>query len=338
MTDRAVTHPDVHAPWRQWSEDATLHVACAYSNPCRWRTRRVLMNDFRQHMQTSPNVALHVAELAYGDRPFEVTGSDPLDVQLQTAHELWHKENILNVAIQRFPAGWQYGAIIDADFHMTRRDWALEAVHQLQHFDFVQLFSTYTDLTAEHRPYRLMPSFAWNHVNRSRPDVPLSVAYGGYGANSPGATGGAWAFRRGAFDAVGGLLDVCVLGSADWHMAFGLAGKRSGAPETSRCSQPYMAAVGRWQQRASVLRANIGYVDNHAIHYFHGSKVLRGYGERWRILRDNDFDPSVDIVRDWQGIWQLAGNKPRLRDGIRAYFRSRNEDDPALRGAERALV
>src|SRR6266849_1578002 len=96
-------HPDVHAPWKQWSEDAVLHVACAYSNPHRWRTRRLLMNDFRQHMQGSPNVALHVAELAYGHRPFEVTGADSGDIQLRTSDELWHKENILNVAIQRFP-------------------------------------------------------------------------------------------------------------------------------------------------------------------------------------------------------------------------------------------
>ena len=56
--------------------------------------------------QASPNVALHVAELAYGERPFEVTGDDPGDVQLRTVPELWHKENILNVAVQRFPAGW----------------------------------------------------------------------------------------------------------------------------------------------------------------------------------------------------------------------------------------
>ena len=66
-------HPDIHEPWQQWSNDATLHVASAYSNPLRWRTRRVLMNDFRQHMAASPNVALHAGELAYGDRPFEVT-------------------------------------------------------------------------------------------------------------------------------------------------------------------------------------------------------------------------------------------------------------------------
>lgn len=291
------------------------------------------MNDFRQHMAAVANVVLHAGELAYGDRPFEVTGGDPNDVQLRTAHELWHKENILNIVIQRFPAEWQYGAIIDADFHMTRRDWALEAIHQLQHFDFVQLFSTYSDLSAECRPYRVMPSFAWVHWHGHEPrghEYP-------YGSGSPGATGGAWAFRRSAFDAVGGLLDVCILGSADWHMAFGLAGKVNTAPESTRCSQGYVEAVRRWQERAKILSANIGYVENHAIHNFHGSKIFRAYGDRWKILRDHDFDPARDIVRDWQGIWQLAGNKPGMRDDIRRYFRARNEDDPGLRGSERAL-
>jgi len=328
------THPDVHAPWQQWSQEETLHVACAYSNPLRWRTRRLLMNDFRRHMAASPNVSVHVGELAYGGRPFEVTGEDSNDVQLRTSHELWHKENILNVVIQRFPANWRYGAIIDADFHMTRRDWALEAIHQLQHYDFVQLFTSYADLSAQYRPYRIMPSFAWKHLHTSN----TTSSQGGYSAGGPGATGGAWAFRRSALDAVGGLLDVCILGSADWHMAFGLAGKANTAPEITRCSEPYMQAVRRWQERAAVLKQNVGYVQNHAIHHFHGSKVFRAYGERWKILRENNFDPAKDIVRDWQGIWQLAGNKPRLRDEIRGYFRARNEDDPALRGAEREFI
>jgi hypothetical protein len=325
-------HPDVHLPWKQWSEEATLHVASAYSNPLRWRTRRLLMNDFRRHMQSSPNVVLHAGELAYGDRPFEVTGDDANDVQLRTSHELWHKENILNIAVQRFPADWKYGAIIDADFHMTRHDWALEAIHQLQHFDFVQLFSTYTDLSQDKRPYRTMPSFAWVRNHRAE------AGRGGYGSRGPGATGGAWAFRRSAFDAVGGLLDTCVLGSADWHMAFGLAGNPSSAPESRLCSRPYMEAIQRWQDRAALLNGNIGCVENHAVHNFHGSKVFRAYGERWKILRDHDFNPAIDIARDWQGVWQLAGNKPKLRDEIRNYFRSRNEDDPGLRGSERFII
>jgi hypothetical protein len=99
-----------------------------------------------------------------------------------------------------------------------------------------------------------------------------------------------------------------------------------------------MRSVRQWQERAAGLKQNIGYVENHAIHHFHGSKVFRAYGERWKILRENNYDPATDLMKDWQGIWQLAGNKPKLRDEIRAYFRARNEDDRSLKGSERELV
>jgi hypothetical protein len=300
-------------------------------------------------------VVLHIGELAYGDRPFEMTGDDPNHVRLRTSHELWHKENILNLVVQRFPHDWRYGAVIDGDFHMTRRDWALEAIHQLQHYDFVQLFSCYSDLSAEHRPFRIMPSFAFNYVRgvkdpayRATLRAAASAPYGYYGvrpgapAKAPvrslGATGGAWAFRRSAFDAVGGLLDICILGSADWHMAFGLVGEVNAAAELRWCSKPYVEAVLRWQMRAAVLKKNIGYIENHAIHFFHGSKTSRAYGSRWRILLDNSYDPRTDISRDWQGVYQLTGNKPRLRDQIRAYFRDRNEDSPLLSPQEQHIV
>ena len=115
-------HPDVHTPWRPWSEEQIFHVAVAYSNPVRWASRRVLLNDFPGGYAASANVVLHVGESAYGDTPFEVTGDDPNDVQLRTSHELWRKENILNLVAQRFPPDWRYGAVIDGDFHMTRRD------------------------------------------------------------------------------------------------------------------------------------------------------------------------------------------------------------------------
>jgi hypothetical protein len=67
-------------------------------------------------------------------------------------------------------------------------------------------------------------------------------------------------------------------------------------------------------------------VDNHAIHYWHGPLRRRGYGDRVAILIDNAFDPTTDICHDWQGVLKLMGNKPRLRDAIRVYFRSRGED------------
>jgi hypothetical protein len=154
----------------------------------------------------------------------------------------------------------------------------------------------------------------------------------------PGATGGAWAWRHSAFDTVGGMLDTCILGSGDWHMAFGLIEATNVAAEMKRCTQPYVNHVLQWQARAAKLTRNIGCIDQHAIHHWHGSKTARQYGDRWSVLQKHGFDPHTDLTRDWQGVWSWTGNKPRLRDDVRRYFLERNEDGTGLLGSERPLV
>jgi hypothetical protein len=348
----SLQHPNVHVAQSPWAEKQTLHVAAAYANPCRWRTRRELMNDFRRHMQANPNVRLHVGEIAYGDRPFEVTqAGHPGDFQWRTRSELWHKENLLNLIVQRFPADWRYGAYVDGDFHFTRRDWALEAVHQLQHSDWVQLFSSYSDLGPDRRVLRTTNSFAYNwHVNGFR--LPPGYGAGGWktpaGSAAPyapavaarpsasitkpviapycGASGGAWAFRREAFDATGGLLDRCILGHADWFMTFGLVCSQAPDMHVDGYTDEYRRYITAWQGRAALLRQNIGYVEGYAIHAFHGDKAKRGYSTRDTILVKHGYRPLTDVYPDSQGVLQLSPAKPGLRDDIRAYFRSRSED------------
>ncbi|HVO97143.1 MAG TPA: hypothetical protein VMT15_03710 [Bryobacteraceae bacterium] len=344
-------HPDQHHPWTEWSEEQTLHVAVCYSNPFRWKTRRALANDCIRHLRATPNVRLHVGELAYGDRPFEITV--PGDIQLRTQHELFHKENILNRVIQTFLPDWKYGAYVDADFHLTRRDWALETIHQLQHHDFVQPFSSYADLTGEslgtgHLPIRINTGFAFNYVQNGY-RLPGGYSDGGWKQKSysyatagarrgVGATGGMWAFRRPAFDTVGGLLDKCILGHGDWFMAFGLVCEEVPDVHLGNYSADYRAAIAAWQGSASKLKQNIGYVDGFAVHHFHGSKVRRAYSHRDLILVRHQFVPTTDLRPDWQGIYQLTPDKPQLRDEIRRYFLSRSEDDPNLYGSEKTLV
>lgn len=337
-----------------------MHIACCYSNPFRWQTRRELFNDFRRHVESAANVKLYVGELAYGDRPHEVTSpNNPRDIQLRTATELFHKENILNRTIQAFPAGWKYGAWVDADFTFTRHDWALETVHQLQHYEFVQMFSSYSDLGGNtygqaHLPMRVTPSFAFNYV-QSGYQLPEGYGNGGwrklgidlgayYGGGEPGkprgvgATGGAWAFRNTSLDTVGGLLEACILGHADWFMAFGLVGEEAPDMHIDGYSADYRNAILSWQKNASRIKKNIGYVDCFAVHHFHGSKLRRRYSSRDLILVKNQFAPSLHLKKDFQGIWQLNPDHPALRDAIRAYFIERSENDPNLYEGEKTLV
>lgn len=351
-------HPNVHREFVEYSETELLHVVGVYSNPFRWQRRRHNFTDFQYHMRSSPNVRLYTVEVAFGDRPFEVTGNDPYDIQLRTDCMLWNKEQCINIGAQHFPAGWKYGGYVDGEFHMNRHDWALEAVHMLQHHSFVQLMSTYCDMTGEtatsylgHRPFLMRASFAWNYLHQEaflqarktgQPDsnyyMPLvksTVFPFGY---APGATGGGWAWRRDAFDMVGGMLDVCILGSADYHMAFGLVQANNTAAELKRCTAPYVEAVLQWQARAVKLsnntegRSPVGCVDNFGVHHFHGFKRERKFGERWNILLKHDFNPRTDLTRDNQGLWRWTGNKPALRDDIIRYMTERAEDGPMLLG------
>ena len=129
-----------------------------------------------------------------------------------------------------------------------------------------------------------------------------------------------------------GCSTTAVLGSADRHMAMALIGKAAlSLPAPLHPS--YRETVLAWQQRAEHhVRRNVNYVPGLLTHWWHGRKRDRDYGDRWRVLSRWQFNPTTDLRRDWlrEGLIELAHSHcPRLvglRDDIRRYLRSRNED------------
>lgn len=330
---------------------APLDVIAVIVNPCRYKSRYDLYRAFEAHMIES-GVRLHTVELAYGERPFEILGHSSLVdyTGLRTESELWHKENLINIGISRLPRDWKYVAWIDADIHFGRGSWAQETLHQLQHYAFVQPWSHAQDLGVNYEPLDRHASFAYcyrQHAQLPAADVKLRTAsglpYGPPPAPSGPVTptfpatgvynwhpGFAWAATRPAIDAVGGLIDWSILGASDHHMAKALVGRvREATPKD--LTPQYYAGLDRWQALAEKsIRRNIGYVPGTIIHYWHGEKTKRRYWDRWQILYTNRYDPTHDIKRDWQGVYQLdddgTSRAISLRDEIRAYFRERQED------------
>lgn len=297
---------------------APLYVVTSMFNPNRYQSRYRLWYGFEKHCIDSGAIP-YTVELSLRDRHHEVTvPEDPRHIQLRGESELWFKENLMNVGTSKLPADWEYVAFVDADFLFTRPDWATETVHMLQHYDVVQMFSHMTYETFDHRSHGTLNGFAYLHLNQAT--IPKHYGH-------QGAVGGAWAFRRSAFEKVGGLLDCCILGSADWHMAFAMAMRDDVHPDMNLSAAPgFVAAIKRWAERAKLLRGNIGFVNGHVIHHWHGPMKNRGYTWRSSILTDNHFDPLTDLKYDWQGVLQLTKEKPALRDAIRAYFKQRHED------------
>lgn len=315
--ERIKVHPS-HRPLHVQPVSKQLYVVTVIFNQNRYASRYRLYHGFEKHVEES-GALLYTVEIALRDRHHEVTCHDnPHHIQLRTESELWYKENGGNVALRYLPHDWEYVAFVDADFLFTRPDWAFETVHMLQHYDAVQMFTNLTYLSHENKVQNHMNGFVWQHLNQQT----VPKAYG-----HRGAVGGAWAFRRSAIEKLGGLLETCILGSGDWHMAFALAMRDDVHPEMKFESIPqYVKSIKDWAERAKLLRGNIGFVDAHAIHYWHGPLANRGYNTRWKILTENKFDPFADLRWDFQGLIQLNKEKPALRDGIRAYFRARNED------------
>lgn len=309
----------------------TLYVVAAISNPWRYHSRYALYYDFEKHMAES-GAKLLTVELAYGRRLHTVTqANNPWHLQLRTSHELWHKENLINLGIQKLPPDWRYVAWIDADVTFARPDWVMETLHRLQHYDVLQLFSEAQDLSPDSEPLQRHRSFVWCYQeleedvpdNNSVYDFFTKRTNRGYVAWHPGF---AWAARREALDHVGGLIDFAPLGAADNHMAKALLGQvaRSYHPNIT---DTYKKWLNRWQNNAvKYIRRNIGYVPGLLLHNWHGKKKDRRYWDRWRILVDNNFCPESDLKRDVQGVWQLTDRSIALRDGIRNYFAKRGED------------
>jgi len=289
---------------------------------------------------------LYTIEAAFGERAFAITEADnPRHIQIRTGTELWLKEKMINLAVARLPSDWKYVAWVDGDVRFARDDWADETVHQLQHYSFVQMWSQFQDLNNDQELIGTAGSFMDGYLSgrgssrhdagtpasgdRGAPRYPYPYP-GRAGRGYPGAPGLAWACTRDAWNSVGGLLDTAILGASDWYMAHALVGRVDDIIRPDY-HPGFQSGIRLWQARAErTIRRNVGLVKGLALHYWHGPKSARRYGTRDQILVDYQFNPCTDLYMDHHGLYQLSDDGSeravKLRDGIRAYFRQRNED------------
>jgi hypothetical protein len=304
-----------------------LYVVCPIFNAVRYRSRWKLYQDFEKRCAEA-GALLYTVEAAFGNRDHSITDAEnPRHVRVRVAHELWLKENLINIGISRLPADWKYVAWIDGDVQFARNDWANETIHALQHHPVVQMWTEGADLAPDHTTFRTFRSFAWCHRNSPAETFPKNYYYGekkeaGVVTWHPGY---AWAARREAIDHLGGLIDWAIVGSADRHMAAAFIGRAGETVQHANIGKTYRNLVLDWQARSDqYIKRDLGYVEGLVLHHWHGPKAGRSYDTRWKIL--DGYDPGKDLKRDWQGCFQLTDRSIELRDKLRQYFRLRNED------------
>lgn len=91
-------------------------------------------------------------------------------------------------------------------------------------------------------------------------------------------------------------------------------------------TKEYFRSVIDFQEKCRGLR--LGYVPGVIRHYFHGSKINRGYITRWAILVKHKYNPYKHLCYTKEGLLVPSKDCPKeLLDDIKNYFVSRNEDE-----------
>jgi hypothetical protein len=297
-----------------------LHVIAVISNPCLYARRYILMNEFITRMELEePNVILYVVEMAYNDQKFVITNSkNKRHLQIRAKTPLWHKENMINLAVKNLlPKKWKAMAWIDSDLEFESDSWAMDTLKILNGTkDVVQLFSHCDDMNKDGLAMRTFNSFGYQYTKKNK--------YSGAGPNywHPGY---AWACTRKAYEKMGGIYDLAILGSGDNVMAMSYI-QNALKSANERYSESYLDSILEVQDRVKGLR--IGYVPGVIRHHFHGSKINRKYAERWEILIKHNYDPSIHVKKNTHGILIPTDQcPPEFLEDIMNYFRERKEDD-----------
>lgn len=310
--------------------NSILHVIGVISNPVRYHSRYRLAREWIKHMAGTEHVKLTIVETAFGDRHHELqTLCNELGVDyvpLRTRSEIWIKENMINIGMRHaiIKHDAKYLAWVDADVEFRNPHWAIDTIHQLQHYPIVQPWQSSVNIGPTGNISKTMDSVGF----KIHQGVSPFNKHGRYTGDPYvfGHCGYAWACTRHFWENVQGLIDFAILGSGDHHCALGCRGIYSHSVH-SAMKGPFMDLCHAWQTKAmQITNGIIGHVNGRIEHHFHGSMKNRNYVGRWEILIKHKYNPMSDLRRDSQGLIYLY-NKPGLEHDIRMYNRSRDEDN-----------
>jgi hypothetical protein len=260
---------------------------------------------------------LHTIELAFDVDPFQLPGASHQVRGSRRRNQLWQKERLLNVLIDRVDA--DAIAWVDADVLFLNTQWVADTCRALQKLQVIQLFEDSYNLLPSGRLFLVKPSTGYCFAQR-RPD------FFKYSVSHPGL---AWAGRR-DWLRKHKLLDQNVVGGGDGLMMPGFA--RSSLPIQDYVSDGLLKYVRAWCNAVhSQIGGSFGALPGSVIHLYHGAPKNRLYVARVSYLKKHSFDPRSDIELDQNGLWcwteRALTQKPEMVREIAGYFAERREDE-----------
>ncbi len=272
---------------------------------------------------------LLVVECCNEDAGYEVdTNIADIVVPLRSRSILWQKERLLNHALSFLPATCDSVVWCDCDILLMNDEWVSKTRALLKQYVVVQLFENAYWLKA----LQSEKALKWDLDGYRGGSEAMFVGAVAHRQRSPNAhrimghEGFAWAIRRDVLANIG-FYEHFVLGGADTIMASAIFGLHPEQLLMGYCSQAQIRHVKLWMTRFyQAVQGRATWVKGDLLHLWHGSCSERRYLERLLILKDEDFDPLLDVAISETGAWVWSSEKPNLHGKVADYFRRRSSD------------
>lgn len=309
---------------------------CAYFNPQRYH---LIYKNYQLFWKTlqQQGLPLLTVELAFGRRPFALTGKDAnLLIQVRANSVLWHKERLINIGVENLPDECDKIVWLDADILFQNENWVADTERLLEQYEAVQPFEFGICLPEGALRIETKSLPLGHGVGMKMPsDARFKSDPAGFTFSHPGY---AWAARKEVFRAVG-LYDRMILGSGDRIISNALCGYPINYKRPSLKHPAVARDVEEWYAEIrNRVGGRVSFTPGNVLHLYHGHIKNRGYlgwnetgGKRELIFNDVEFDPRTDLRMNADGCWEWASDKPELHRFVRRYFWLRNDDSAFLR-------
>ena len=290
-----------------------LAIITTFFNPNNYINIKYNFLKFEKGISKYDNCELFPIELSF-DGNFFIDHKNVIRISGRECNIMWQKEKLLNIVLDSIPKDYINIAWIDCDILFENENWHNEVKEKLQFYKVLQLYQKAKRLDRNNQVERISEGIINRINNIQQIDLNLSKGIPGFG----------WAIRREIIEEIG-FLDTQIIGGADSLMFYSFFGKTDGIVSKQMNSKWY-SSFDKWSKKCYELVDNsVNFISGTIIHLYHGQVTNRKYNDRYEILNNFDFNPSVDLVEDDNRIWKLKN--PKITNELKRYFEGRDEDD-----------
>ncbi len=285
-------------------------ITCLF-NPFQSKARYLNYILFSSRVRAQ-GLKLITVEQCLEDQQFQLYSDDSdILIQIKNNNKLWQKEALLNLGLKKVPASAEIVCWIDADVILLDNDWVTQVAEMMNGpADVVHLFRSMVYLP-RNTSCSLVSDFDkrghFSHKNISVKSLNLKPIIGSVaifrettkGKFINGKWGFGWAIRKSILDNIGGFYDRCVVGGGDTIFFNGVFWGKLHEKFNNRYSTSQEADINEYIHILyDQVEGRVGYLPGMMCHLWHGSFKSRNYFDRYQILKNGNFHPQFDLVRN----------------------------------------